>query len=74
MFRDLYQVLPSSSSPEPLPQEEEKLPPRNANPGIKVCSRPMPVPQVGAPLCAGDPLCHVLGGHLWSQEALQVLS
>lgn len=29
----------SASSPEPLPQEEEKLPPRNANPGIKVCSR-----------------------------------
>ncbi|XP_059961445.1 amyloid beta precursor protein binding family B member 1 isoform X2 [Mesoplodon densirostris] len=28
--------LPAQSlSPEPLPQEEEKLPPRNANPGIK---------------------------------------
>ncbi|TKC46626.1 hypothetical protein EI555_011425, partial [Monodon monoceros] len=34
-FGGLYQVLPPASSPEPLPQEEEKLPPRNANPGIK---------------------------------------
>ncbi|KAG8522919.1 Amyloid-beta A4 precursor protein-binding family B member 1 [Galemys pyrenaicus] len=31
----LYQVLLSACSPEPLPQEEEKLPPRNANPGVK---------------------------------------
>lgn len=38
-----YQVLLSASSPEPLPQEEEKLPQRNANPGIKVCSRLMPI-------------------------------
>lgn len=54
MFGDLYQVLPSSSSPEPLPQEEEKLTPRNANPGIKVCSRPMPIPGLGL-LCVKTP-------------------
>lgn len=36
----LCQVFPFASSLEPVPQEEEKLPQRNANPGIKVCSRP----------------------------------
>lgn len=63
----LYQVLLSAFSPEPLPQEEDKLPQRNANPGIKVCSRPIPILQAGAPLCVGEPLCQVLEGHLWSQ-------
>lgn len=68
MFGGLYQVLPSASSPEPLPQEEEKLPQRNANPGIKVCSRsPCLFPGLG-PLCVQEsPSCHVLGEHLWSQ-------
>lgn len=64
MFGGLYQVLPSASSPEPLPQEEEKLPQRNANPGIKVCSRPlspMPIPWAGSPLCAGEPLVSCSG-------------
>lgn len=64
VFGGLYQVLSSASSPEPLPQEEEKLPQRNANPGIKVCSRPVPTPQAGAPLCSGEPLLPCPGGPL----------
>lgn len=66
-FEGLYPVSPSVSSPEPLPQEEEKLPARNANPGAKVCSRPVPVPRLAPgcrrapgvvfwePLCSGEP-------------------
>lgn len=67
LFGARTECYPSAPSPEPLPQEEEKLPQRNANPGTKVCSRPMPVPQAGALRCAGERPVSCPGGHLWSQ-------